>query len=159
MLLESLEAEAEDEDGHYESERASVRLSIEATIRITDEVVAQKDRELAELRQLLEEQAGNIGSVAIGATTIAGILDQDELIAQERARLAQVQDEWREKLRQAEIDISVQRAAIARDRAQIDEKLACHQTDLDNFKDQQSGPGGKPHRRWLSRLGLKENDE
>ncbi len=139
-------------------------MSLEATIAITDEVVAQKDREIAEMRQLLEEQAGNIGSIAVGATAIAGILDQDELIAQERARLAQVQGEWREKLRQAEIDISVQRATIARDRAQIDEKLANHQFDLDRIKAASpmapgSGPGTKPSRRWLSRLGIKEVDE
>jgi len=157
-LLESLAADDEDEDGDPEtSER---RLSLEATIAITDEVVAQKDREIAELRQLLEDQAGNIGSIAVGATAIAGILDQDELIAQERARLAQVQAEWREKLRQAEIDISVQRATIARDRAQIDEKLANHQFDLDRMKAVgPSTPGAKPSRRWLSRLGLKDSDE
>jgi chromosome segregation ATPase len=158
LLLESLQADDDDDD--VEPEEMDRRLSLEATIRITDEVVTQKDREIAELKQLLEEQAGSIGSVAIGASAIAGILDQDELITQERARLTQVQGEWREKLRQAEIDISVQRAAIARDRAQIDEKLANHQIDMDKIKD--DGPAataGKPHRRWLSRLGIKENEE
>jgi hypothetical protein len=157
-LLESLAAVEEDEE--EDSEAAERRLSLEATIAITDEVVAQKDREIAELRQLLEDQAGNIGSIAVGATAIAGILDQDELIAQERARLAQIQAEWREKLRQAEIDISVQRATIARDRAQIDEKLANHQFDLDRMKAVgPTAPGAKPSRRWLSRLGLKESEE
>ena len=159
MLLESLAADG-DEDEDEDPEVVEQRLSLQATIAITDEVVAQKDREIAELRQLLEEQAGNIGSIAVGATAIAGILDQDELIAQERARLAQVQAEWREKLRQAEIDISVQRATIARDRAEIDEKLANHKFDLDQMKAVgPSTPGAKPSRRWLSRLGIKDAEE
>jgi hypothetical protein len=161
QLLESLAADDDEEENDDEDpEVAERRLSLQATIAITDEVVAQKDREIAELRQLLEEQAGNIGSIAVGATAIAGILDQDELIAQERARLAQVQAEWREKLRQAEIDISVQRATIARDRAEIDEKLANHKFDLDQMKAVgPSLPGAKPSRRWLSRLGIKEAEE
>ena len=160
LLLESLAADGEDDDEDEDPEITERRLSLQATIAITDEVVAQKDREIAELRQLLEEQAGNIGSIAVGATAIAGILDQDELIAQERARLAQVQAEWREKLRQAEIDISVQRATIARDRAEIDEKLANHKFDLDQMKAVgPSSTGAKPSRRWLSRLGIKDAEE
>ncbi|HTU25141.1 MAG TPA: hypothetical protein VMF30_07075 [Pirellulales bacterium] len=161
-LLETLAAETDDEDGEsHDPEIAERRLSLEATIAITDEVVSQKDREITELRQLLQEQAGNIGSIAVGATAIADMLNQDELIAQERARLAEMQAEWREKLRQAEIDISVQRATIARDRAQIDERLADHQSVVDRLKSSapQSENGAKPSRRWLSRLGLKETEE
>ena len=87
QLLAALEADVDDED----EERRQERLSIESTISITDHVVAEKDREIGELKQLLHDQSSNLGSVAVGATAIAGILDQDELVRQEREKLAQLQ--------------------------------------------------------------------
>ena len=47
------------------------RLTIESTVQITDEIVAQKDRDIAELRRILAQQSDNIGSISIGAAAVA----------------------------------------------------------------------------------------
>jgi hypothetical protein len=161
QMIESLEADADSSP-----EKAAERATIENTILMTNEVIAQKDHELAELKLLLSQQSGSIGSVAVGASAIAGVLDQDELIQQERRKLAELQEEWTSKLRQAEIDISVERAKITRDRAQVEEKLASYEAERAkqvNEGDSTAGSGNdagkKPTRgRWLARLGLKDGD-
>jgi chromosome segregation ATPase len=136
------------------------RREIEATLRRTDELVAAKDREISDLRELLEQQSNQVGELAVGAAAIAQIMDHDELIMQERERLQHAQEEWREKLKQAEIDISLERARLARERTELQEK----QHTLDKQASQQ-GPapsdpkaGEKPatRGRWLTRLGLKD---
>jgi hypothetical protein len=89
------------------------------------------------------------------------MLSGDEIVRTERERLQQLQREWEEKLRQAEIDLSVQRAKIARDRAEIEERQRVWQQQQTDH-----GPVGtdmaksiKPQRgRWLTRLGLKEDE-
>jgi chromosome segregation ATPase len=110
-LLMQLESDFEDEDG----QQASDKLTVEGTIRITDQVIADKEHEIEQLKQVLENQSSNIGEVAVGAAAIAEFLDQDELISQERESLQRMQEEWRDKLRQAEIDISVERARLGRE--------------------------------------------
>ena len=89
------------------------------------------------------------------------MLDQDELIAQERENLKTLQGQWKEKLRKAEVDISVERAKIARDRAELEEKVA--QLEAEKARLSKAGPAKpgqeKPTKgNWLSRLGLKEGD-
>ena len=93
------------------------RDNLQNTIRISDRIIAEKDREIAELNRLLEQQSGNIGEVAIGAAAIGAALDNDELVQQERERLVVLQEEWTEKLRKAEVEISVERATFAREKA------------------------------------------
>jgi len=118
QLLDALEHDRLDPDDF------ETRATIQGTIRITDEVVAKKDREIAELKMLLDQQSQNIGSLAVGASAVADILNSDELVRQERERLAQLQTEWRDKLRQAEIEISVERAQLARARNELDDQLS-----------------------------------
>ncbi len=87
-------------------------------------------------------------------------MDHDELIIQERERLQHAQEEWREKLRQAEVEISLERARIARERTELQEK----QHALEKQAAQQAPPSsdGKTAEklgsrgRWLTRLGLKD---
>ncbi len=154
-LLASLDAETDDDP-----QRTDERVTIESTIAITDDIVSQKDQEIAELHLLLAQQSSSIGSVAVGASAVDAALQQDELIRQEREKLAALQVELHEKLREAEIDISVERARIARERAEIVGK----QQTFDAARDKQTGEAGdvepgasKTSRgRWLSRLGLKE---
>jgi hypothetical protein len=158
-LLAALEADDRGDD----EEAAQERMTIEGTIRITDEVVIQKDRELAELRQLLDEQSANIGSVAIGAAAVAELFDHDELIQQERKRLDELRQEWEEKLRKAEIDMSVERAKISRDRASLEERLqALESAQARAAADAPSASGNSRTKdsgrgRWLQRLGLKDD--
>ena len=65
-----------------------------------------------------------------------------------------------EKLRAAEVEVSLERAKIARERAELEERLLSLQNDQAKH---QAGvaPGAdtaKPARgKWLSRLGLKDN--
>jgi DNA repair exonuclease SbcCD ATPase subunit len=159
-MMESLEADTDSSE-----ERDDERVTIENTILITDDVVAQKDREITEMKLLLSQQSSNIDSAAVGANAISDAINQDELILQERAKLAELQEQWKSKLRQAEIDISVERAKITRDRAEIEEKLAAYEKE----RSKQAADGGtpgesagsakKPTRgRWLARLGLKDGD-
>lgn len=155
-LLASLEADDDDDE-----EAVEKRASIEGTIRITDQIVAQKDRELAELKQLLEENAGAAPAGTVHSAAAAELLDRDEVIRQERERLVQVQSEWREKIGRAEIDVSVERAKIARERAEVDEKI--RQFEVERDRRAESGDAADPSKptrgRWLARLGLKDLDE
>lgn len=155
-LLASLEADADDEDEDAREER----VSIESTIQITDRVVAQKDREIEALREQLEQLSGG----GTRSAAINELLDSDEIILQEREKLAALQQEWRQKIGEAEIEISVQRAKLARERAELDEKLRQLQLDQDS---RPAGTAGdetvemaRPARgKWLARLGLKDLDE
>ena len=155
-MLAEMEADTDDT-----AERAKERLAIEDAIRMTDDIVTQKIKEIEDLKALLEEQSHTVGDVAVGAAAINELFDQDELIRQERERLQQAQLEWREKLRQAEVDISVERAKIGRERAEFEEKL--RSLEADRLQVQAGGTGGKhgkPARgRWLERLGLKDSDK
>jgi chromosome segregation ATPase len=151
-LLASLEADQDDDE-----EAVAERTSVEGTIRITDQIVAQKDREIAELKTLLEERGTARGESA----AVAELVDRDEIICQEREKLQQIQAEWREKIGQAEIEISLQRAKIARERTELDEKL--RQLELENQRQEvakEPAEPGKPARgRWLARLGLKDLED
>ncbi len=160
-MLESLD---DDFDSSNPQDKRD-RLTIEDTIRITDEALAHKDHEIAELKQLLDNQSSSIGAVAVGAAAIAQMLDQDELVAQERERLRIAQDEWREKLRTAEVELSVERAKIARERSVLEERLQHFASEraavgegANGDKSDDAKDGGKQKRRWLSRLGIRDTD-
>ena len=84
------------------------------------------------------------------------------VIRQERENLLQAQAEWRERIGQAEIDISVERAKIARERMELEEKLRNYQSEqVSRPAEGSTAAPEKPARgRWLARLGLKDlNDE
>ena len=90
---------------------------------------------------MLDNQAQQVGDVAIGAAAVAQLLDTDELVRQERESLKQLQDGLREQLRKAEVDISLERAKLARERAELDEKLRGWESEKANL------PSGKWRRR------------
>ena len=156
-MLAKLQA---DDEPSYERER----LSLAETVRITDQIVAEKDAEIRDLKQLLEQQSGNIGDMAVGAASLATLLDQDELIRQERDHLQQLEVEWQEKLRKAEVDISLERAKLARERSQFEERLQVFEAERAQFtSDSPPTAAGKNSAakkgtgRWLARLGLKDD--
>jgi hypothetical protein len=153
-LMQQLEEEYDTTN----TEEAEDKSFVEEAMRVTEQVVAEKDREIQELQRLLSDQSSNIGGLAVGATAIASVLDQDELIREERESLKRLQDEWREKLKQSEVDISLERAKLARERTELEEKLrqlAAAKTDV------AAGESGtdstKKTRRWLSLL-VKDSD-
>lgn len=148
-LLAQLESESEDGDAsdepvHYEAfggeSDGEVHGVAAEELAQRDAEIEQLKRELAELRQMNEA---------------ASTLDKDELIQQERQRLRLLQEEWQEKLRKAEIDISIERAKLARERTRLEEQLQTLQLDRpEGATDDPNGKAGK--NRWLARLGLLE---
>lgn len=153
-LMEQMEADFDESD----EAQAQEKLTVAGTIRITDEVVAEKDREIQELQRLLANQSSNLGEMAVGAVAIADVLDHDELIRDERENLRRLQEEWREKLRQAEVEISVERAKFARDRIELDEQVRALEGERASLQPNEGKSGKKKARgNWLSRLGLKDD--
>ncbi len=164
-ILAGLEADADESD----EEGQTKRIEICDVIKQTDKLLAERDRQLAdrdeeidELKKLLENQSNNLGSVAVGAAALGEMLDNDDVIQEERENLVAMQEQLQDKLRKAEIDISLERAKMARERADLDEKLHIIEQHGDLLDDDSSGSGGsaKPVRgRWLKRLGLKDGEE
>jgi chromosome segregation ATPase len=168
-MLAQLEADFDENN----EEQQQQKLTIEEAIQKTEKVVAGKEQELAakdqeieELRRLLENQASSIGEVAVGASAIAGVLDNDELVRQERESLKKLQDSLREQLRQAEIELSMERAKIARQRAEMEEKIQAFEADRAKYavsaegQKQAADTGKKASRgRWLARLGLRDDSK
>ena len=119
------------------------------------------ENEIGELNHLLENrpQTG-AGGMAIGAAAIAEMIDADELIQEERQRLQTLQSQWEEKFRQAEIDASLERAKLSRERQEVANKMADLDERLDRIRrdavQTQSGEGHS--RKWLAKLGLAGDD-
>jgi len=151
-LLAELDAE---ETGDVTPQRTKQRATVEGTIAITDRVVDEKDREIAGLKEQLKEIPEAVNFDDMKRELHEEILSKDELIQAERSKLFELQETMQEKLRQAELDISVQRATLAREQASLEENLAQLQ-----HKQHQEGEtlDGKPGRRWLSALGLKDEE-
>jgi hypothetical protein len=159
-LLADLETDFEEGN----PEQSADKMTVQGAIKITDEVVAQKEQEITELRRLLESQTQQVGEMAVGAAAVAQMLDTDELILQEREALKRLQDNLREQLRQAEVDISVERARLARERSELDEKLRGLEAEKANLPatggEAAGAKGKKPGgRKWLTRLGLGDGKE
>jgi chromosome segregation ATPase len=154
-LLASLEADFDDANDEQRRERVSIEQAIERT----DAIIAAKNAELQKLQKLLEEQQANVGSMAVGAAAVAEILDKEEVIRQERHNLQALQDEWRDKLRQAEVEISVQRAKLARQQAELEERARQIEAQSREAAIDDTNPARATRGRWLRRLGLKSGDE
>jgi hypothetical protein len=129
-------------------------------------MIQQRDREIAELKQLLDEQSRNVGSVSVGAAAFAAILDQDELIAEHREQTETIKKQWEEKLRAAEVELSIERAKLARERTELNEKRLEWEAERNRILQDGPPPGpgdkdaGKRGQggRWLARLGLREQE-
>ncbi len=161
-LLAALEADFDD----GEEEDVADRLTIEDAIRRTDAAVVAKEQEIAELRELLNQQSTNLGNVAVGAAAIADLLDQDELIQQERENLQQLKQQLQEKSRKSEVELSMERAAIARERQELEEKTRELEDELERIRKgkPQSAADADADRksqrgRWFKRLGLKDDEK
>ena len=76
-------AELESDDQH-DAESKERRLKIEEIIARTDKIIAEKNREIEELQNLLNNQSNSLGSLAVGAAALGKSFDQDAIIVEER---------------------------------------------------------------------------
>lgn len=155
-LLARLESEYDD---HKPADRAD-RLTIDGTIRMTDDVVRRKDEQIDALERELAALRAKEASGGPSAEERARLCDADEIVRQERERLREMQRQWEEKQRQSEIELAQERARLARERSDLTEKATTLRLELDKqaaagAAGPLEGPGGQPRRRWLDRLGLR----
>ncbi len=159
-LMATLDAE---DQGHVDETRREEQATIEGTISITDRVVAEKDAlltereaQIANLQTQLESRPAGQDLDELREQISAEILGDEEAVQAECAKLQQQQEQLDSKLREAELEISVQRATLARERAALEEKIAELPTE---DSESEKSSTGKPRRRWLSALGIKEEDK
>ncbi len=130
-------------------------------IELAEQTIRNRDDEIGELRMLLENQsATRSNGTAIGAAAIASMIDSDELVMEERARLQQLKNDWEDKFRQTEIEASLERAKLSRERQAIakrQQELEDQLADLQREKRATATPA-KTGRRWLTELGLGNAD-
>jgi len=83
------------------------------------------------------------------------LIDADEVIAQHRARVRELEREVEEKLRTAELELSVERAKLARQKMELDDLKSELEAKRQQFEATGSMPiQGQPKRNWRSKLGL-----
>ncbi len=154
-------AALESDFDRHEPQQQAERLRIEDVLQSTERALAEKDRQIEELTRRLGQPGGDDGVGADRQAEIGRLLDADSAVQQERERLKELQEQGREKLRQAEIDLSLQRAKFARDRAELDERIRLAESEpvggpvAPGPADRQNHPA---HGRWLARLGLTDED-
>lgn len=160
LILQQLENETDEanDDPVQQEVQLARQLEVKDLVETTEAEIARRDREIEELRSIVEQQSNTSQGVAIGAAAIAQMFESDDLIKQERNKLKDIQQEWEEKLRQAEIDLSMERAKLARERSQLEAELEKVKQAQDNEtlhdEIQEKVKGRK--RKWLEHLGLKD---
>ena len=155
-ILAALESDLEPGD----EQAAEERLKMEQVVRTTEEAMAVKDREIIQLRQQLEEHAAALPGD--DSPSAAPILENDKAIQEEHRQLAHLKEQMQEKLRKAEIDISIERAKIARERAEIEEKLRALHKARDGEESESANPDERekpPRGRWLAHLGITDIED
>jgi chromosome segregation ATPase len=159
-LLASLEEATEDADSPLPEKE---RVSIENTIEMTDAVVAEKDREIERLKSdLVVAGESRPSTDEKRDEQINQLLDADEVIADHRKRTEKLEREMEDKLRSAELELSVERAKIARQKAELEELRIELESQRQAYTPTTGGAGpapGAPRRRWLSKLGLSGEEQ
>lgn len=159
-LLQQLESDIDTS----QPEQAKEKLRIEEVIRTTDRVVAEKDREIEELKQQIAELSA--AQPVAEAQPSVHAADIEEAVRAEKEQLNKLQEEWREKLRKAEVEISIERAKLAREKLQLEDKLRTVGTqggaaaeESTKTDDTNTKAGSGTRGRWLTRLGLGGNEQ
>lgn len=164
QLLQQWEADTSaDPEAQAENDKLAEIINVtQREIDKRDQMIRERDREISELEMLLTRQSTVTNGVAIGAAAVAQILDSDAFLQEERERVRLMQRELEDKLRSAEIEISLERAKFSRERLEFESAMITRQLESaasEASKDCQRSeqePHGKP-RRWLRRLGLRDD--
>jgi len=119
-----------------------------------------KEAELDELRNLLEQRPAQCDEgTTFGAAAIAQLMDNDELVVEERQRLQDLQIEWEAKFREIEIATSIERASFSREHQKLQRRNVELEEQMEHLKQelrQEAIAGPNQSRRWLAKLGLAE---
>ena len=152
-LLQQLEAET-----HAETPCDPRKvLEIERILEQANGEIERRDQEISDLKALIEHQSIAHDGMSIGVAAVAQMIESDSLIVAERLRLKELRAEWEQKQRQAEIEMSMERAKLARERLEIQEKTQRYEdnnppqteTEKQTCKTRSRG-------NWLARLGLRD---
>ncbi len=141
------------------------RFELEEKIRACDKVVAAKDRQIQQLQEEQERRkAAAVPPEQTPAPESSPEIDADEMVKEELGRLEQLQSSLRETMREAEVEISLERAKLAREKVAVEEKLADMELIIEKrISELQAKNGGtirgKTTSRWRTRLGLDNDDE
>jgi chromosome segregation ATPase len=156
-LLASLEEATDDSDDPLPEKE---RISITDTIEMTDAVVAEKDREIEQLKVQMAElnERSQVAEAASQQEEVNELLDGDAVIAEHRQRISQIEREMEDKLRAAELELSVERAKIARDKVEL-EDLRVEIESRRPAPSANSPAAAQPRRRWLSKLGISSDEK
>ena len=152
-LLQQLEAET-----HAETPCDPRKvLDIERILEQTTSEIERRDQEIADLKTLIEQQSIAHDGMSIGVAAVAEMIESDALIISERLRLKELRDDWEQKQRQAEIEMSLERAKLARERLEIQEKIQRYEENNSSQAEEEPSSGKTRTRgRWLARLGLRD---
>jgi len=156
-ILAALESDFDEHDAQQLGER----LKISEVLHATERVIAEKDRQIQELKRQLENQETHMTPEALERAIAERVIENDPIIQEERQRLQRMQEEWRNKLRQGEIELSIERAKLARMRTELEERSGDKINappppgETSNTPEQ---PQATTSRRWLAKLGLTEAD-
>jgi hypothetical protein len=156
-ILARLEAETAEENEDEDARRQ--RLEVRAVVVKTDRIIADKQAEIDSLQQVLQSQTNNLGSLAVGAAAVGQLVDKDPVIREERENLLRLKQQWEQRMRKSEIETSIERASIARQRAELEARIKEFESRQPRASSSSANadPPDKPVRgRWLARLGLKE---
>lgn len=157
-LLQQLETESNNESG----ENPSIDAEMQRILAEKNQELAGREQEIRELRNLIEQQSISQNGLAIGAAAVADIVEADDIIIAERMKLREMQHEWEQKQRQSEIEMSLERAKLARERLELQDKLrelqqlqkGCGTVDAAGSPEK---PTSKQRGNWFARLGLKDD--
>lgn len=178
-LMAMLESDfQEDEPATPEEQMAASteRIKMEDLIEQTDRVIQIKIQEIEELKSLLENQSSQVGNLSVGIGAFEAAFNHDELISEERENLKRLQQELHEKLKKAEVEISIERAKVAREKAEINdmlgslgltrEKIAAaieesmkQEASEGEEKLRAINPKSNKQARWFNKMGIKDDDE
>jgi hypothetical protein len=159
-ILAALEADTEGDD----QARRDERLRLEDVVRATDEAVAAKDRELRVLSERLVQQGRAAEAGASDTASVEQAMAKDAVLRDERQKLQRLQAQWQEKVRQAEVELALERAAIARQRAELEGRDPPAVEVVPEPPAPLPAAAGEPpatpstRGRWLARLGLTDAD-
>lgn len=139
------------------------------------EYVEALNAELKNLSQRLQTQEKEnqdlitrLESASAQASEVSQSLEDipvDEQVQQERDKLARMEADWQERFREAEIEASMERAKMSRERRMMElknqaleeqvEALKVYEKDLANSQSKETGGA---RRKWMAKLGISEDE-